>query len=154
VFERFTGSDSKMHVEFGMGTKHEIKGFGTISFWMESGGTLRGQDVLWMPELKRSVISVSMNENKGFGVVLQNGKALIMPRASSSNKVVVFRVRESYLYRLKSQPMREISRSIVTENREQVDPKVEQLRGSHPLGSGGKDKPSKSVKDSWYNMAM
>jgi hypothetical protein len=49
VFESFTESDSEMHVEFGMGTKHAVKGFGTMPFWMESGGTLRVQDVLWVP---------------------------------------------------------------------------------------------------------
>jgi hypothetical protein len=78
-----------------------------------------------------------------------------MPRGSSSDKAIVFGVRERNLYRLKGQPMREISSSIVTENREQVAPKVEQLRGSQPSGSGGKEQPSKSVKkESWYEMAM
>jgi hypothetical protein len=31
VLESFTKSDSYMHVEFGMGTKHAVKGFGTVS---------------------------------------------------------------------------------------------------------------------------
>jgi hypothetical protein len=54
-----------------------------MAFWMESEGTLRVQDVLLMPELKRSVISVSMIENKGFDVAFQDGKVLIMPRISN-----------------------------------------------------------------------
>jgi hypothetical protein len=45
--------------------------------------------------------------------------------------------------------------SRVTKNEEQVAPKVEQLRGSQPSGSGGKEQPSKSVqKKSWFEMAM
>jgi hypothetical protein len=32
VFESFTESDSEMHVEFGMGTKHAMKRFVTMSF--------------------------------------------------------------------------------------------------------------------------
>jgi hypothetical protein len=45
--------------------------------------------------------------------------------------------------------------SKVTENEEQVALKVEQLRGSQPSGSGGKEQPSKSVqKKSWFEMAM
>jgi hypothetical protein len=32
VFESFTESDSEMHVELGMGTKHAVKGSGTMSF--------------------------------------------------------------------------------------------------------------------------
>jgi hypothetical protein len=75
VFESFTESDSEMHVELGMGTKHAVKGSGTISFQLESGGTLRVTNVLWVPELKRSVISVSVIEKKGFDVAFQDGKA-------------------------------------------------------------------------------
>jgi hypothetical protein len=41
VFKRFTKSDSKMHVEFGMGTNHAVNKFGIVSFQMELGGTLR-----------------------------------------------------------------------------------------------------------------
>jgi hypothetical protein len=37
------------------------------------------------------------------------------------------------------------SSSRVAENKEQVALKVEQLRRSRPLGSGGKEQPSKSV---------
>jgi hypothetical protein len=65
---------------------------------------------------------------------------LIMPRGSSSNKAVVFGVRESNLYRLKGKPMASSSRAI--EDKKQ---KVEQLRGSQPSGSSGKEQPSKSV---------
>jgi hypothetical protein len=39
-------------------------------------------------------------------------------------------------------------------NKEQVAPKVEKLKGSQPSGSSGKEQPSKSVKESWYEMAM
>jgi hypothetical protein len=78
-----------------------------------------------------------------------------MPTGSISDKAYVFGVRERDLYRLKGQPLREISNSIVTEIREQVYLKVEQLKGSQPSGSAGKDQPSKTIKkDSWYEMAM
>jgi hypothetical protein len=50
--------------------------------------------------------------------------------------------------------MRAMASNRVAENKEQVAPKVEQLRGSQPSGSGGKEQPSKSVKESWYEMAM
>ena len=43
----------------------------------------------------------------------------------------------------------------VIEDKEQVAPKVEHLRGSQLSGSGGKEQPSKSVKkESWYEMTM
>jgi hypothetical protein len=97
--------DSNMHVEFAMGTKHAMKGFRIVSFHMDLGGTLRVEDVLWVPECKRSVISVAMIEKKGFDVAFQNGKGLIMPKGSISNKEDVFRVRDKNLYRIKGHPI-------------------------------------------------
>jgi hypothetical protein len=62
---------------------------------------------------------------------------------------------EINLYRLKGHPIRAMESSRVAENREKVALKFEQLRGSQPLGSGGKEKPSKSIKkDSWYDMSI
>jgi hypothetical protein len=69
LFEIFTESNSEVHLELGVGTKHAIKAFGTMPFQMESGGVLRVMNVLWVPELRRSVLSVSMIEKKGFDIV-------------------------------------------------------------------------------------
>jgi len=69
-----------------------------------------------------------------------------MPRGSSSDKAVVFGVRESNMYRLKGKPMRAMaSNNRVTKDKEQVAPNVEQLRGSQASRLGGKEQPSKSV---------
>jgi hypothetical protein len=85
LFESFTESDSDMYVELGMGTKHAVQGSRTMPFWMESGCVLRVTNVLWVPELKRSVLSVSTIEKKGYEVLFRDGQALIMPRGSSSD---------------------------------------------------------------------
>jgi hypothetical protein len=76
------------------------------------------QDVLWVIEVKMSVILVSMIEKKGFYIMLWNGKILIMPIGYILDKENVFGVRERNLYRLKGQLMREIASNIVTKNRE------------------------------------
>jgi hypothetical protein len=49
LFESFTDSDSVVHVELGMGTKHLVKGSGIVPFQMESGSVFRVMDVLWVP---------------------------------------------------------------------------------------------------------
>jgi hypothetical protein len=127
LFESFTKSDSDMHVELGMGTKHAMRGSRTVSFRMESGGVVRVTNVLRVPKLKRRVLSVLMIEKKGFDAVFQDGQALIKPKGSSSNPTVVLGVRERNLYRLKGQPMRAMaSSSKVAKNNEQVAPKVVQ----------------------------
>jgi hypothetical protein len=90
-----------MHVEIGMGTKHVVRGSKIIPFWMELGGVLRVKNVIWVPELKRSVLSVSTIEKKGFDVAFQDGKKQIRPKGSSSDEEVSFGFREKNLYRLK-----------------------------------------------------
>jgi hypothetical protein len=80
---------------------------------------MRVTNVLWVPELKRSVLSVSVIEEKGCVVLFWDGQVLFMPRGSSPDTAVVLEVRERNLYRLKDQPMRAMaSSSKVTVNRE------------------------------------
>jgi hypothetical protein len=121
-----------------MGHKHAVQGSRTVPFQMESRGVLRMTNVLWVPKL-RSVLSVSAIEKKGFDVLFQDGQVSIKPKGSSSNTTFVLGVRESNLYRLKGQPIRAMASSKVAENKEQVAPKVEQLRGSQPSGSSRKE---------------
>jgi hypothetical protein len=56
-----------------MGTKHALQGSGTMPFWIESGGILRVMNVLWVLELRRSLLSVSMIEKKGYEVLFRDG---------------------------------------------------------------------------------
>jgi hypothetical protein len=49
----------------------------------------------------------------------------------------------------------QVMASRVTKNEEQVAQKVEQLIGSQPSGSGGKEQPSEFIQEkSWFMMAM
>jgi hypothetical protein len=72
---------------------------------MELGDVLRVTNVLQVSELRRSVLSISGIEKKGFEVLFWDGQAMIMPKGSSSNTTIVLGVRERNLYRLKVQPM-------------------------------------------------
>jgi hypothetical protein len=48
--------------------KYAVKGEGTITFHLESGGLLDAQDVLYVPGLKNNFLSVSAMEDKGFSI--------------------------------------------------------------------------------------
>jgi hypothetical protein len=69
LFESFIESDSDLFVELGMGTKHAVQGSGIVPFRMELGDVLRLTNVLWVPELRRSVLLVSDIEKKGYEVL-------------------------------------------------------------------------------------
>jgi hypothetical protein len=105
VFESLTKWDSDLHVRIGDQSQHAVKGVETVPFRMESGGVLRVQNVLWVPELKCNMLSVSSIEQMGFEVVFRKGKALLRPSGPSSDPRVVLGVRESGLYRLTGKPI-------------------------------------------------
>jgi hypothetical protein len=50
---------------------------------LELGDVLRVKNVLWVPELRRSVLSVSTIEEKGYDVLFWGGQVLFMPRGYS-----------------------------------------------------------------------
>jgi hypothetical protein len=79
LFESFTESDSDLYVELGMGTKHAVQGSGTMSFRMESGDVLRVTNVLWVPKLRKSVLSVSTIEEKGYAVLFEMDRCCSCP---------------------------------------------------------------------------
>jgi hypothetical protein len=80
---------------------------------------LRVTNVLWVPELRRSVLLVLEIEKKGYHILFGDGQMLFVSRGSSFRSTMVLGVRESNLYRLKGQPIRAIaSSSRQTEDRE------------------------------------
>jgi hypothetical protein len=105
LFIIFSDPDSYVHLELGVGTNNVVKGTGTMPFQMESGGVLRVINVLWVPELRRSVLSVSTIEKKGFDIMFQDGQVLIKPRGSISDTTMVLGVIKRNLYRINGQPM-------------------------------------------------
>jgi hypothetical protein len=69
LFDSFTKTDSNLYVELGMRTKHAVRGSGTASFRLESGEVMRVSNVLWVPKLRRSVLSFSEIEKKGYHIL-------------------------------------------------------------------------------------
>jgi hypothetical protein len=122
-------------------------------------------DVLYVPELKMNLLSVSTLEDKGFAVLFQNGQLLIHSEGASPNTVVSIGVREGKVYRLKGKPVSE-SKGILDHGSMSVaeDEKQEALKGTQcsetpnvgSQPSGAKElAPSISVrKPSWYEMTL
>jgi len=123
LFDKFTETGSNLCVELGRGTKHAVRRSGTVSFRLESREVLRVSNVLWVPELRRSVVSVSEIEKKGYHILFQDGHVFFVPRRSSFRSAVVFGVRKGNLNRLRGQPMRTMANSgRETNEEEQVAP--------------------------------
>jgi hypothetical protein len=56
-------------------------------------------------ELRRSIFLVLETKRKGYHILFQYGKVLLMPRQSIFILSLVLKVRDGNLYRLRGQPM-------------------------------------------------
>ena len=58
------------------------------------------RDVLYVPGLKKNLVSVSTIEDRGFGVYVLDGKVHIFPKSASPLDSRVIGVRSGKLYKL------------------------------------------------------
>jgi hypothetical protein len=56
--------------------------------------------VLYVPELKKNLLSISVMEDKGFSIMIKKGQVLIRPEGASPDTTMSIGVREGRLYRL------------------------------------------------------
>jgi hypothetical protein len=61
--------------------------------------------VLYVPELKKNLLSVSALEDEGFAVLFQNGQVLIHSEGASPDTTGSINVREGNIYRLHNKPV-------------------------------------------------
>jgi hypothetical protein len=136
-----TGSD--LHVRSGASTMHAVKGVGCVRFQLESGGSLEVAEVLFVPELKVNLLSVSALEDMGYAVMFEDGQVLIRSEgADTLDATVRLGIREGMMYRVLGQPV--VGSKGILDRRS-----VSETESSGPVAS------SKTVKSvSWYDMTL
>ena len=105
LFSRLMERDLGIHVELGDDAKYAVKGEGIVSFQLVLGGSFDAQDVLYVPGLKKNLLSILVMEDKGFVVTFQRGHVLICPEGASLDTEVRIGVREGNLYKLQGKPV-------------------------------------------------
>ena len=75
-----TEKDSSLQVELGDNAKYAIKGIGATPFHLESEYSLHMSDVLFVPRLKKNLLSISALEDKGYRVAFVDGQVLVWPK--------------------------------------------------------------------------
>jgi hypothetical protein len=106
LFSSLKKPDSRVQVELGDDAKYLVAGVGTIPFQLESGNYLDFDDVLFVPSLRKNLLSISVMEDKGFAMEFKNQQVLIRSKESSPDTTQVMGVREGKLYRLQREPIR------------------------------------------------
>ena len=82
-------------------SQYPIKGIGEASYKLDSGKSMKMKDVMYVPGLKKNLISISSLNKKGFRVSFVDGKFLMCTRGKIVDDAVEFGVEEGGLYKLK-----------------------------------------------------
>jgi hypothetical protein len=92
--------ESRLHVVLGDNARYTVKGVGSSSFQLDSDIPLQLTEVLYVPRMKRNLVSVSSLEDKGCKVIFSKGKILARHTNSRMDSTRVIGVRDNSLYRL------------------------------------------------------
>jgi hypothetical protein len=106
--------DSPHKVKLGDDYQYPIKGVGEASYKLDSGKPMKMKDVLYVPGLKKNLLSISALDEKGFRVAFIDGEVLMWPRGKSIDDVVVIGVQEGGLYKLKGHFVSALVHSTIT----------------------------------------
>jgi hypothetical protein len=85
-FSSLQEEEMDLVIEMGNNAKCRATGHGTVTFQRESGKPLMVRDVLYVPGMKKNLISVSTLEDRGYVVSFQDGRVYIRPKDSKDNE--------------------------------------------------------------------
>jgi hypothetical protein len=97
--------ECRLHVVLGYNARYTMKGVGTSTFQLDYDTPLQLSEVLFVPGMKRNLVSVSSLDDKGYKVTFFEGKVLAWHENSHMDSARVIGVRENSLYRLIVQPV-------------------------------------------------
>ena len=75
--------ESHHKVKLGDNYQYPIKGIGEASYQLEYGKLLKMKDILYVPGLKKNLLSISRLEKKGFRVAFVDGQVLMWPKGKT-----------------------------------------------------------------------
>ena len=92
--------ESPHKVMLGDDSQYPIKGLGEASYKLDSGKPMKMKDVLYVPGLKKNILSISALDKKGFIVSFIDGKVLMWTKGKTIDDAIEIGVEEG-LYKLK-----------------------------------------------------
>ena len=84
---------------------------GTLTFDRGPKPPLKVSDVLYVPGMKKNLISVLAFEDRGYDVLFRRGQVLIYPRGTPDFSARVIGVRHAKVYKFSFQPLMALSSS-------------------------------------------
>eukprot|EP00253_Pinus_taeda_P005119 PITA_05119 len=99
--------ETNVEIVLGDNLKYPVKDVGNVSLKLNQGNTIHLQDVLYVPDLKKNLVSISAMENKGYKVAFSDGKVRVWKKNIKDAFTLGFRV--DSLYKVGGSPLGVIS---------------------------------------------
>jgi hypothetical protein len=110
-FSELSEGDTDMEVVLGDDNIVTAVGVGTLTFDRGPKPPLKVSDVLYVPGMKKNLISVSALEDRGYDVLFRRGQVLIYPRGTPASSAREIGVRHAKVYKFSFQPLMALSSS-------------------------------------------
>jgi hypothetical protein len=101
-------------VTLGDDYQYPIKGVGESNYKLDSKNSITMKDILYVPGLKKNLLSISSLDKKGYRVAFIDGEVLMWAKGETLNESIVIGNEENGLYKLKGHP--ETAMTHATEN--------------------------------------
>jgi hypothetical protein len=101
----FIEKETHLHVVLGDDVRYNVRGVGTSTFQLDSDMQLKLEEVLYVPGMKRNLVSISALEDKGYKITFSEGKVLAWHKDSHINSSKVIGIRDNSLYKLTIKPV-------------------------------------------------
>jgi hypothetical protein len=88
-------------VTLGDDYQYPIKGIGESNYKLDSENSITMKDVLYVPGLKKNLLSISALDKKGYRVSFIDGEVLMWAKGETINEAIVIGSEENGLYKLK-----------------------------------------------------
>ena len=115
VFSELSEAGRDVEVVLGDNTVVRAVGRGTITFQRESMSPMTLRNVLYVPGLKKNLVSVSTIEDRGLGVCFSDGRVQVYPKATGMSSAMDIGVRCGKMYKLLFQPQCALAHSSSSE---------------------------------------
>ena len=109
---------------------------GTITFQRESGSPLRLADVLYVPGLRKNLVSIAVLEDHGYEVIFRKGNYFLKHIAIGQVKKINVRVKNLYALEVEDACKALRSKAMVNElvvEREQLSPNMHPQKQSQKV---------------------
>ena len=88
--------ETNLEIVLGDDMKYPVKGVGNVSLKLNQGNMIHLQDVLYVPDLKKNLVSISAMEDKGYKVTFIDGKVRIWKNNVKDAFILRFQVDSLY----------------------------------------------------------